>query len=316
MINEENIHKLLAKYFDNSLNEDEKAAVENWINANENNRAEFSAYRQIWESSKNIGSTTIEVNTEAAWKKVHNKIGQAKVRRLNAWYKVAAAVAVISLFASAIYYLFNQNLHTIEHTAEQNKTIELADQSIVELQKGSKLVYFESFNDESRKVKLEGTAKFDVEKSSKPFIIDAKQVEVKVLGTSFLVEANEGDSLINVSVYSGKVAVKSKNTGEKIILSKNQKAVYSIYKEAFHLTESSNRQLKFNHTPLVEVFDRLSKVFKVKIIADQEAIQNCVFSGHFSTHDVNEIIKQICYSYGLSTENKENTHYISGKPNC
>src|SRR5690554_1785206 len=187
MINEENIHQLLAKYLDSSLNEDEETAVENWINANESNRAEFNAYKQLWEASENIDSTKIEVDTEAAWSKVQHQINQPKVRKLTAWYKVAAALAVFSILASAIYFLFNQNLHSIEHTAEQNKTIELADQSTVELQKGSKLAYLENFNDEARKVKLEGTAKFDVAKSPKPFIIDAKDLEVSVLGTSFLV---------------------------------------------------------------------------------------------------------------------------------
>lgn len=316
MINEENIHQLLAKYLDNSLNEDEETAVENWINANESNRAEFNAYQQLWKASENINSPKIKVDTDEAWNKVYGKINHAKVRKLSVWYKVAAAVTVISLLGAVIYFQFNQDFRTIEHTAEQNKTIELADQSTVELQKGSKLLYSENFNDNVRKVKLEGTAKFDVAKSPKPFIIDAKDLEVSVLGTSFLVEANEEDSLINVFVYTGKVAVKSKKTKEKVTLTKNQKAIYNIHQKAFTLEQVNSQQLTFKQTPLVEVFDTLSKVFTVKIIVDQESIQNCVFSGHFSSHDVNQIIKQICFSYGLSIENKQNKYHISGKPNC
>ena len=316
MINEENIHQLLAKYLDNSLNEDEETAVENWINANESNRAEFNAYKQLWEASENIDSTKIEVDTEAAWSKVQHQINQARIRKLTAWYKVAAAVTVISLLGAVIYFQFNQDFRTIEHTAEQNKSIELSDQSTVELQKGSKLLYSENFNDNVRKVKLEGTAKFDVAKSPKPFIIDAKEVEVAVLGTSFLVEANEKDSLVKVSVYSGKVAVRSKKTEENVTLTKNQKAIYNINQNTFKLEHVNNQQLTFKQTPLVEVFDTLRKVFNVKIIVDQEAIQNCVFSGHFSSHDVKQIIKQICFSYGLSIENKQNKYHISGKPNC
>lgn len=316
MINEENIHKLLAKYLDNSLNEDEETAVKNWINANKNNRAEFNAYKQLWEASENISSSKIKVDTDEAWDKVYSKINQAKIRKLNTWYKVAAAIAVITLLSSAIYILFNQNLHTIEHTAEQNKTIELADQSTVELEKGSKLTYFENFNDDVRKVKLEGTAKFDVTKSPKPFIIDAKDLEVSILGTSFLVEANEGDSVVNVKVFTGKVAVESKKTKERVTLIKNQKAIYNINQKTFKLEQINSQQLTFKQTPLVEVFDTLSKVFNVKITVDQEAIQNCVFSGHFSSYDVNQIVKQICYSYGLNPEKKGKVYYISGKPNC
>lgn len=316
MINEENIHQLLAKYLDNSLNEDEETAVENWINANESNRAEFNAYQQLWKASENINSPKIKVDTDEAWNKVYGKINHAKVRKLSVWYKVAAAVTVISLLGAVIYFQFNQDFRTIEHTAEQNKTIELADQSTVELQKGSKLLYSENFNDNVRKVKLEGTAKFDVAKSPKPFIIDAKDLEVSVLGTSFLVEANEGDSVVNVKVFTGKVAVESKKTKEKVTLSKKQKAIYNIHQKTFKLEHVNNQQLTFKQTPLVEVFDTLSKVFNVKIIVDQEAIQNCVFSGHFSSHDVKQIIKQICFSYGLSIENKQNKYHISGKPNC
>src|SRR5690554_138074 len=315
MINEENIHQLLAKYLDNSLNEDEETAVENWINANESNRAEFNAYKQLWEASENIDSTKIEVDTEAAWSKVQHQINQARIRKLTAWYKVAAAVTVISLLGAVIYFQFNQDFRTIEHTAEQHKSIELSDQSIVDLHKGSKLLYSENFNENTRKVKLEGTAKFDVAKSPKPFIIDAKDVEVSVLGTSFMVEVY-GDSLIKVDVYSGKVAVESKKTKEKVTLTKKQKAIYNIHQNIFKLEHVNNQQLTFKQTPLVEVFETLRKVFNVKIIVDQEAIQNCVFSGHFSSHDVKQIIKQICFSYGLSIENKQNKHHISGKPNC
>lgn len=315
MINEENIHKLLAKYLDNSLNEDKRAAVENWINANESNRAEFNAYKKLWEASENISSSKIKVDTDEAWNKVYGKINHAKVRKLSVWYKVAAAVTVISLLGAVIYFQLNQDFRTIEHTAEQNKSIELSDQSTVELQKGSKLLYSENFNDNVRKVKLEGTAKFDVAKSPKPFIIDAKEVEVAVLGTSFMVETH-GDSLIKVDVYSGKVAVESKKTKEKVTLTKNQKAIYDISQNTFNIENTNKQTLTFKHTPLVEVLDTLSKVFNVKIIVDQEAIQNCVFSGHFSSHDVNQIIKQICFSYGLSVENKQNKFYLSGKPNC
>ncbi|MAC96257.1 MAG: hypothetical protein CMC96_12245 [Flavobacteriales bacterium] len=316
MINEENIHKLLAKYLDNSLNEDEKAAIENWINANEKNHAEFKAYQKLWEASENIDSSKIKVDSDAAWNKVYGKIKQPRIRKLNTWHKVAAAITVITLLSSAVYLLFNQELRTIEHIAEQNKSIELSDQSFVELQKGSKLVYSENFNENTRKVKLEGTAKFVVAKSPKPFIVDAKDVEVSVLGTSFLVEANEKDSLIKISVYSGKVAVKSKKTEENVTLTKNQKAIYDISQSTFNIENSNKQTLTFKHTPLVEVLDTLSKVFNVKIVVNQEAIRNCVFSGHLSSHDVNQIIKQVCYSYGLNVENKQNKYHISGKPNC
>ena len=88
------------------------------------------------------------------------------------------------------------------------------DGSIVTLNRNSKLIFPKHFTKNVREVTITGEAFFDVKpNTSKPFIINAGNVQVKVLGTSFNVCAYPGTETVEVVVESGKVQVTRKNCG-------------------------------------------------------------------------------------------------------
>ena len=76
----------------------------------------------------------------------------------------------------------------------------LADGTTVYLNAESELRFPKQFKGKSRKVYLEGEGYFDVQRDEKqPFVVAVKQVEVRVLGTSFGIRAYMGEENVLTS---------------------------------------------------------------------------------------------------------------------
>jgi len=77
-------------------------------------------------------------------------------------------------------------------------------------------------------VYLEGEAYFDVTKDEgRPFIVNAENLDIKVLGTQFNVSAYKSDGKIATTLVEGSVNVyDNSNPDEKILLSPNYQAAF------------------------------------------------------------------------------------------
>ena len=86
----------------------------------------------------------------------------------------------------------------------------LADGSKVYLNSESRLRFPTRFEGKERRVYLEGEGYFEVARdSAKPFIVEAKEVDVRVLGTSFNVMSYDDEFASSVTLLSGKVETTS-----------------------------------------------------------------------------------------------------------
>ena len=91
----------------------------------------------------------------------------------------------------------------------------LADGSKVYLNSESRLRFPTRFEGKERRVYLEGEGYFEVARdSAKPFIVEAKEVDVRVLGTSFNVNTYVSERAIRTTLVSGKVRVGDRLTGK------------------------------------------------------------------------------------------------------
>jgi len=90
----------------------------------------------------------------------------------------------------------------------------LSDGSKVLLNAATSLTYPAEFNGRYRNVELKGEGYFEVAKNaSKPFIVKANNVEVRVLGTHFNISAYSDDANITTTLIEGAVSVnKGKQT--------------------------------------------------------------------------------------------------------
>ncbi len=103
----------------------------------------------------------------------------------------------------------------------------LPDGSQVWLNSGSKITYGKDFNTALREVHLTGEAFFDVVKdTAHPFIIHARNIDIRVVGTAFNVRSYPEDKTVETSLIRGIIEVNVHNRPkEKFILKPSEKLV-------------------------------------------------------------------------------------------
>ncbi|SHL56931.1 FecR family protein [Chitinophaga jiangningensis] len=147
--------------------------------------------------------------------KILNNIHQAPASRNIYWKRWAAAAALLPLIAVAWWWKTG-NVNTtatawnsISTRKQEVKKVKLPDGSQVWLNASSRLEYPADFNSH-RTVRITGHGYFDVAQNSQsPFLVEAADIKVKVLGTAFAVTHVKGQPA-RIAVATGKVQVTEK----------------------------------------------------------------------------------------------------------
>lgn len=219
-------HELLVKYITGEVSAPEKLQVEQWIDADAENRQYYEHFKLIWDESLALANDN-DIDEDKAWgrfrERIQNEyIAAARPGNSYVWLKVAAVflLAVITiLFTIDIFKRKNEarRLTTVTTSRSQRNTIKsvatnkvkidtLPDGSTVIQNKNSTLTYPSTFTAKTRAVALTGEAFFNVRHDrKKPFIIKANDVLITVLGTSFNVKSN--GKTTEVIVETGMVSV-------------------------------------------------------------------------------------------------------------
>lgn len=142
-----------------------------------------------------------QFTAEKSWPLLQKRL-QGGSRRILWYHRVAswAAVFLLCLAGWGIYeYVIPPREQTYAAYAEV-RTILLPDSTEVTLNRYSTLTCPVRFKGKNRNVSLSGEAYFEVHKDVRhPFIVQADEVEVKVLGTHFNLEAYPDDPEIKTT---------------------------------------------------------------------------------------------------------------------
>ncbi len=243
--------------------------------------------------------------------------------------KVAAAVILALIIGSAAYYV-GQRQPEHPHMAGVMvdnaglSQIELSDGTLVTLNRDTKINYPDQFANDIREVSIEGEAFFEVTPNPhKPFIIHAGEATVRVLGTSFSVNAYPENDRIEVIVASGKVEVSKLANLHKITLDPGDKGTF--INSSKQLTKSLNddpnflawktRTFIFTETALTEVIKQLNKVYRVQVELPNHELDELLLNAHFEKETLDFILEVISNTHGLKIE-KHGGHYQLLKKNA
>lgn len=255
------------------------------------------------------------------------------------WWSIAAA-SVVFLFT--ITYLLSTNhehkvsnitvsaptygqLLSVGTTTGQWKNVRLADGTRIWLSPSSVLKYPAEFTGNVREVNLSGEAFFEVAHDTQhPFIIYSGNIETKVLGTSFNIQAYDNQEDISITVVTGKVNVTDKKKVENINLVANERAVFhrhstKLEKENTNVENAPN-MLKRKDGMFVYTYERLQKVIddlqeyygvEIKVAP---LIKECkVMANFYVKQDIREILEPIALSINGSVIEKNNQFFVTGK---
>jgi len=308
----------IIKYLKNKCSTSEREEFETWLNNSEENRELYSNLKGIWETSEKIPDE-IQVDFKKAWEKIESKAGIANKPAKQIPMKVlfrhllrVAAILVILIGLGTLIkmlYVDNQNFITESNVTATQKEIHLSDGTIVFLNRNSQLTYPESFNQNTREIKLEGEAFFKVAKDSlHPFIVYAGGTITKVLGTSFNVNVKDSFKVI-VSVLEGKVALTSENSQLKI--TKGEQGTFNKKTKQLIMSQITDENylswktgiLSFNNQKLGEAVKVLSEYYSKTIEVDPE-LQDRTITVTFNNQTLSEVLDILEMTLSIKIDSK------------
>lgn len=292
-------YELLAKYLAGEASAEETGLVEAWIN--NGNQEEFINIRAVWIASD---SSSREFDVDKAFNSVNARIAKTGSRRRLNFMSIAAAAIVLIITIPLLILRFggktteSQMLSFISQDSVAK--ISMGDGSLLTLNSGSKIEYSEDFVN-NRKVTLSGEAYFEVAHidNNHKFTVEAKELEITVVGTKFNVKAIESSDIVEVSVTEGIVKVRQKDSenyielriGEKVSFNTNTgefiKDSVSTVNDIYWIT----KKIVFDNAGLSEVASTLSSVYGVDVNIDMENSDSLRLNTSFENNSLDEVIK-------------------------
>lgn len=328
------MNELLAKYFSGNATTDEKTEVEAWRNQSNENASEFLEASDIWHQQTKGQEFDVASALSKVKQQMHNE--EAKVVSMSedttisesspfGFMKYAAGIALV-IGLGLIYWLTavpgiapSATYATLE---DEVQDVELSDGTIVTLDENSQLIVLEGFNGEDRSVELTGTAFFDVARDeNRPFVIDAGNSEVKVLGTSFLVKSDAAAEVTEVIVKSGSVALAADygRTNPSVVLSAGEIGVADSRKAGVLKRNNKDanylawkdKLITFDRTALTEVAEVLNDVYKVEMTFEGN-IGNCQMTAQFQQQSIEAVVEIISQTFGFEVKHKGKGYRFTG----
>lgn len=295
----------LIQYIQGKLtSEEEITDVLDWIEASEANLKSYAELKNLWvmtglQQVKEPYSGKF-FTTPVVPKGIYRSFTRSLVRYAAIFILAFLAGAITVYFAgrsgeSRLYQTYNE----IQVPNGEKSMITLYDGTRVWLNSGTTFKYPVAFQAKERKVYLNGEAYFDVSgRKEQPFIIQADQLKIKVLGTRFDVCAYHTEDEFFVTLEEGSVYTSSDVNGKELVLSPGDQAVFSRKTNQFAQIRvdtglySSWKEdlLRFQDTPFREVIKKMERWYDVNITLDGSINTEETYTMTIKTESLREML--------------------------
>jgi ferric-dicitrate binding protein FerR (iron transport regulator) len=272
--------------------------------------------------------------------------------RFRLW-KIAAALAVLVAAGFAMWwhperseqlktsFTFRPPNNNQVSTKNGSRTkIDLPDGSIIWLNGGSKLSYPNGFSAHCRSIRLLGEAYFVIKTDPEhPFLIQTKQLEIRVLGTTFNVRAygNEGKTV--ATLINGKVEVRiAGDPNSRIVLKPHEKltvadpikGVPGRVEKTLHYEISDiipdtvagippeeiawvSNKLVFKNESFREVAFKMERWYDVVFVFKTKSLEKEVLTGAFGKEKLEDALSALALTTPFRYRIRQDTVYLTGR---
>lgn len=329
---------LLKKYLNNTCSEKELEQVKQFLLQPESVEIFHEVLDEAWKEMEapklNPGAL---INYRQRLMPQHDSSSARNAETTRLWSKIwvkCAAILILPLIFG-LYQLSkikNSELDEIEFVEMYNpkgrrSIFNFSDGTVIYLGSNSKIRYPKTFSN-TREIELTGEAFFKVKKDpTRPFIIHTNNLQTKVLGTSFKIEAFKGHP-VEVSVSTGKVRVDRQDDLHKDRLSsvavltpghlvnwdeKTKKATITDV-SIQELDQWKDGHLTFNNQRLADVAAVLERCYNVSINISSNSLSNYRINTTCSLNEpINKIIDIMSKTGGFKYRIAGNQIIISKK---
>lgn len=240
---------------------------------------------------------------------------RSQIPLLTRWWQIAAAVLLPISILSAVYFYRESNLILSEEMfvttgKTERASITLPDGTVVSLNSESTLGYHpKAYNKKERKINFSGEGYFQVFHNEEiPFLINAKGLQVKVLGTVFNLSVREKEATAELALEEGSVSLLSTRNNRNVVLLKNQKAILNHSTGDITVITDENisdisawrrGDMVFRNTELSQVIHAIEENYNMIIKVDCKQRLSDSFTGTLPVNDLNEALEVIEHSYHL-----------------
>ena len=327
---------LILSYLEGQCPEKEAHGLLSWIGESEAHQEQFESFKEVWDLTSFPTPELDSIDVESALNSVNAKIEQEESRetvvvqmpwfRRNIRYVASAAAAiVVALFLGFLVTKpFNSNVTLASHDWNAETPYILPDGTSVSFNGESEITYPKQFGSDFRSVDFEGTALFDVAKDSeRPFVIHCNNMNVEVLGTSFLLDADGASDQYKVDLYSGSVRMtvvdKKGNALSSVEVEPSERGVYDLadgslkvmtYAEVKNEELANDHVLDFNDVSLSVIVETLEYIFDINIdLASDYA--NEKLTVRFTDQDpVDEVVETIATVFDLKVSKPAKNRFV------
>lgn len=329
---------LLLLYLTGKASEEDQARIVDWLEKDKRHRKHLDKLETLWVEAGKIAPPPIPVDTELAWQRISGRIdkqmpdylstyseGNIRKQKYLRYALRFAAMLVIAFGAISVYWFALKPPKTMEIASTLSIVRDtLPDGSQIALNTQSKITFPQKFKGHERRVTLQGQAWFNVaHDSTNPFIVQAGNAQIRVLGTEFDVRAYPQTG-VTVSVVKGRVMLfhvdeRTGDTmsvflgaGETGILPQNAVKPEMVTDPGPDALFWLDHSLEFRQTPLSDVFSLLRKHYNVQIRVTDNHVLQCRLSARFMEEPVERVLQVIAESFGLELKIEDHTYVFYG----
>lgn len=232
---------------------------------------------------------------------------------------IAAILLPIAIILGAYFYLNPQKTDSFVVLADMGEkaSLTLPEGSKVAINSGSKITYFNDYNQKTRDIVLDGEGFFDVKYDpKKPFIVQCKDIKIKVLGTSFGIKGYEDEDNIAIVLNSGKIQLVTPK--EEIEMKPNERVVYNRVTQVASLeivnaddyTDWRQNRLRFDNESLEGIVKTISRMHNIDIVFKDPDLEKQKFTGTIDNTNIESILNAISLTSPVDYKIKDGTVYL------
>ena len=310
-ISNSKVEELLPGYLSGELSDNDRAIIDIWRTELPENEALYLESLKAWEALTLLNEME-QFNSFAALKKVNTKLSEPKPAT---WWMTIQRVAAIMVLPLLVYsgYLTVRNqpdnsqqkqvmMQTVFSRQGMVTQFALADGTKVWLNAGSQLQFPDRFIGDKREVILKGEGFFEVTRNEKqPFHVNANELNVEVLGTSFNVVSFDDDTQSEVVLVTGKVALASEygqikkefgtmHSGQRAVYDKGQRKVITGEVDVDKYIAWRDGKLIFRDDAMEDVVKRLSRWFNVEIVINDSEIKSYIYKANIRNENLMQVL--------------------------
>ena len=318
---------IIHAFLSGNLDRDAAEELTAWVGASEDNRKVFEQVKTSWEAAEHFAAPGFDA--DKGFERFEASLKRPDSRPLAMYIMRAAAVALI-LVSAGWYYLTQVRVDWDTFQGAQQEFVLLEDGTEVHLSGDAVMEAPDEFSAKKREVVLtSGRAFFDVASNPEiPFEIDAGDLDIRVLGTSFEVLMDVPDEAVRVCVTEGKVRLTPEGTSQHLDLMAGECGSLRNFQD--HLELKKIREPDFNqlawHTgelyfkdqPVSDILEAVEETFDVTVQSKECDVLDCEMTIPFKSLDATAILNAVADVFNAKLEKGKNGSFTlsGGNSDC